>query len=288
MLRKFFHQLSPLQPFFQESLIALSLAQLPIKEEASDGLLVTLRMVLVYIGLNAFLALFLSGCGGPSFILAMAGLPNTNPDATGRPSPVMLQMYELRSDLMFKQAEMIPLFRDPSVTLGSDLIAYDEMTILPGKAYTVVYEPTPETKFVGVMASFRQTAGKGPWKVIVPIDPEEATTIGIELNSSSLILIPAEKLKKWDPAKAVESYRETIRAQPNSVSVTVSSSGSTSAPPANGQSAASPLSDPAQDLLPETSPSMVFDYPPISEAESITESSQTIKTLKKFDTMVNQ
>jgi type VI secretion system protein VasD len=169
------------------------------------------QWMLACLGLVALTMLILSGCGGPSLTLAMAGLPNANPDLTGRPSPVIIHRYELRSDSTFKQAEMLPLFSDPVVTLGPDLVAFDEMTILPGKAYTLEYEPMLETKFVGVMASFRQTAGKGPWKVIVPINSEKSSKIAIELNSSSLVLIPADKTKKWDPEDAVANFRETSK-----------------------------------------------------------------------------
>jgi type VI secretion system protein VasD len=247
---------------------------------------------MVLAGLVAMLAALAAGCGGPSITLAMAGLPNANPDATGRPSPVMLQMYELRSDLMFRQAEMVPLFSDPTGSLGADLIAYDEMTVLPGKAYEIEYEPTPETKFIGVMASFRRSSGKGPWKVIVPINPEDATKIGIELNSSSLVLIPADKTRKWDPVKAVANHRETSRAQSATVSAPAPST-EPAAGPAPPMGPAGAQAGQGQGFAPDYSPSFTFEYPPGPEAETAPVSAPgaeagAVRAIKKIDSVVSQ
>ncbi|MDR2300485.1 MAG: type VI secretion system lipoprotein TssJ [Deltaproteobacteria bacterium] len=236
----------------------------------------TEKTVLLWVGLITILALFVSGCSGPSLTLAMAGMPNANPDATGRPSPVMIQMYELRADSIFKQAEMVPLFSDPTGVLGADLVAYDELTVLPATAYSIEYEPSPDTKFIGVMASFRQSAGKGPWKVIVPINPEKKSAVGIELNSSSLILVPPDKAKKWDPAQAVANYRETSRT--TSVSSPVTPTEAAKNAGAN------------QEIL--ASPSRVYDYPPGPEAaEALNEAPEGVqgaKAIKRIETVVSQ
>ncbi|MDR2386088.1 MAG: type VI secretion system lipoprotein TssJ [Deltaproteobacteria bacterium] len=239
----------------------------------------TRSLVGLWLALMAGLALSLSGCGGPSLTLVMAGLPNANPDATGRPSPVIIQMYELRSDLLFKQAEMVPLFSDPTGVLGADLVALDELTVLPATAYTIEYEPAPETKFIGVMASFRQSAGKGPWKIIVPIDPQDQTTLAIELNSSSLILIPPDKAKKWDPAQALASYRESSRG--TSVSPPLMGG------PSQAESAAA-LAETDSENLPEASASRVFDYPPGPSLEKATETLEPSQALKKVESLVSQ
>ena len=153
------------------------------------------------------ICLHLPGCGSPTMNMSLAGLPNQNPDISGRPSPVILKMYELRNDSAFKQAEMGPLFEDPLGTLGADMVAFDEITMVPGEAKVLVYEPAEETRFVGVMASFRQL-GHGPWKIIKAINPEKKSKIALELNSASLILIDEDKTKKWDPVEALDNYKE--------------------------------------------------------------------------------
>lgn len=151
--------------------------------------------------------ILMSGCGSSGMTLSMAGLPNVNPDSTGRPSPVLIKMYELKSEPVFKQAEMLPLFEDPTGVLGPDMVAFDEITLVPGEAKTIVYEPSPETRFVGILACFRDS-GKGPWKVIKTVNPEKSSKIALELNGSSLILIADDKTKRWDPVEAVNNYKE--------------------------------------------------------------------------------
>lgn len=154
--------------------------------------------------LMAFLTA-LSACGGPSLTMNMAGLSNVNPDQNGRPSPVLLKMYELSGDLLFKNAELLPLFQDPINTLGAELVSFDEFTLVPGEAKTLVYLPSLRTTHIGVAASFRRQE-QGDWKAIKAIDPEDKSIMALELNGASLIVIPDKKAKKWDPVEAVESF----------------------------------------------------------------------------------
>ncbi|UQZ90372.1 type VI secretion system lipoprotein TssJ [Deltaproteobacteria bacterium Smac51] len=160
-------------------------------------------------------------CGGPALTMNMAGLPNVNPDSNGRPSPVLVKMYELQGDLLFKNAELLPLFQDPINTLGADLVSMDEFTLVPGEAKTLVYLPSLKTTHVGVVASFRRQ-DLGPWKIIKPIDPEKKTIMALELNGASLIMLPDKEAKKWDPVEAVDGYREnSIQRVPVSSTTTI-------------------------------------------------------------------
>ena len=66
----------------------------------------------------------LAGCSSPPRIdLALASQPNINPDHSGRPSPVIVKTFELRTDLNFKQADFQSLFDRPVQVLGADLVA---------------------------------------------------------------------------------------------------------------------------------------------------------------------
>jgi type VI secretion system protein VasD len=162
-----------------------------------------------------------SACGGPSLTMNMAGLPNVNPDQNGRPSPVLVKMYELQNDLLFKNAELLPLFQDPINTLGAELVSFDEFTLVPGEAKTLVYLPSLKTTHVGVVAGFRQQ-DQGPWKVIKAIDPEEKSIMALELSGARLLLMSDKQAKRWDPVDAVDAFRETSvqRDPPSSVTMT--------------------------------------------------------------------
>ncbi len=152
-------------------------------------------------------ALLASACGGPSLTVNLAGLPNVNPDSEGRPSPVLVKMYELSGDLLFKNAGLLPLFQDPINTLGAELVSFDEFTLVPGEAKTLVYLPSPRTTHVGVAAGFRRQ-DQGAWKIVRAVDPEAETVMALELNGAGLVLLTDKEAKKWDPVEAVDSFRE--------------------------------------------------------------------------------
>ncbi len=65
--------------------------------------------------------LLAGGCSTARVELAVAGQPNVNPDYYGRPSPVVVKMYELRHDLTFNQADFRSLFDNPLQVPGADL-----------------------------------------------------------------------------------------------------------------------------------------------------------------------
>jgi type VI secretion system protein VasD len=164
------------------------------------------RSVLFFILL--LMSVLLGGCTTPRVDLALAIQPNVNPDHTGRPSPVIIKVYELRSDLAFKQSDFYPLFENPVQVLGADLLAADELVVVPGEARRVIYEPATETRFMGIMAGFRQME-RGQWKVVSSVNPETKNAVSIEVNDATLILIPREKASDWDPEQAVRNFQQS-------------------------------------------------------------------------------
>ncbi len=156
--------------------------------------------------------LCLVGCGKPRLDLNVASQPNVNPDNSNRPSPVVIKTYELRNDLAFKQADFQSLFERPVPTLGSDLIAADELVFIPGEARKIVYKPTSGTRFLGVVAGFRQME-RAQWRVIKPVDPEEKNIIALEFNDTSILVIPDKQAKDWDPEEAVKAFQQQMPLQ---------------------------------------------------------------------------
>ena len=155
-------------------------------------------------GLLIVAVCLVSGCGKPRIDLAVASQPNVNPDHSGRPSPVVVKMYELRGDLAFKQNDFYSLFHEPVKALGNDLVAADELVFVPSEARTVSYDPMPHTRFIGVVAGFRQIE-RARWRAIIPVNPEEKNTVRIELSDASLILIADDS---WEPAKNLRTTQQ--------------------------------------------------------------------------------
>lgn len=147
------------------------------------------------------------GCSKPRVELAVASQPNVNPDHSSRPSPVIVKVYELRNDLTFKQAEFSTLFDTPLQVLGADLIAADELVFIPGEARRVAYHPNPNTRFVGVVAGFRQM-DRALWRIIKPVDPEKANWLSFELNDATILVVPDKDAEDWEPENAIRLYQQ--------------------------------------------------------------------------------
>src|SRR5687767_3676763 len=69
--------------------------------------------------------------------LTVAAAPDSNPDANGRPSPVVVRVYQLKADTAFKGADFFALFDDEMKVLGPELIGRSEYTLAPSERRTM-------------------------------------------------------------------------------------------------------------------------------------------------------
>jgi type VI secretion system protein VasD len=90
-----------------------------------------------------------------------------NPDATGRPSPIVVRVYQLKSDEKFAAADFFALFDDDQKALGADMLGREEAELTPGEAREMQFAVSRDAKFVGVMAAFRDIRNSR-WRVIQP------------------------------------------------------------------------------------------------------------------------
>jgi type VI secretion system protein VasD len=168
--------------------------------QAGSVILVLLMIVCLSLG---------SGCSQPRVELVVASQPNVNPDHSNRPSPVIVKIYELRNDLAFKQAEFALLFDNPLQVLGADLLAADELVFIPGEARRVAYQPDPGTRFVGIVAGFRQM-DRALWRAVKPVDPEGENWFAFELNDATILIVPDEDAEDWDPEQTVRQFQQRL------------------------------------------------------------------------------
>ena len=85
----------------------------------------------------AALAGLLSCAGGPKPTMVQAALdvqPTVNPDSRGRPSPIVIRLYALKSLGAFNSAAFFSLFEKDKDTLGSELVDSEEFQLMPGKS----------------------------------------------------------------------------------------------------------------------------------------------------------
>ena len=136
------------------------------------------------------LTLLLSGCGSdaekpelpPTIIEAKIVVTGqVNPDISGRPSPVVVRIYELKSTGNFEEADFYKLSEDFEGTLGSDLVVSEKFHLQPGESKTYTNPISEETKFIAVSAAYRNL-NQAIWKDSIPIPAHETTKVMILLE----------------------------------------------------------------------------------------------------------
>lgn len=108
-----------------------------------------------------------------------------NPDVEGRPSPIVMRIYELKTLGKFDDADFYKLFGEYESVLGSDLIASEKFHLRPGDAKTIKNTVSPETKFIAVTAAYRDL-NQAVWRGSIPIEAEKNNEFMVRLDELSV------------------------------------------------------------------------------------------------------
>jgi type VI secretion system protein VasD len=144
-------------------------------------------------GALALLALSLSGldgCKSPpppppptavkAAVVAFAGI---NPDSGGRPSPVVVRVYELKTCSKFTNAEFFKLFDHDQDALGGDIAGpTQEFHVRPGDTLPYDRKLQPDTKAIAVMAGYREMESSR-WRDCIDVSANTTTQLSIEIGA---------------------------------------------------------------------------------------------------------
>ena len=140
--------------------------------------------------LAAAAALFLlSACGGPPKPAQVSGTieasTSVNPSLSKRPSPVQVRVYELKTPTAFNNADFVSLYQRDQAELGADLLGRDEFTLAPGESRPYNKTLSPDTRFIGVFAAFRDLE-RSKWRAVLPVQPGKKQQIVIRAEELSV------------------------------------------------------------------------------------------------------
>jgi type VI secretion system protein VasD len=110
-----------------------------------------------------------------------------NPSATQRPSPLVLRIYELRSDTAFSKADFIALYQSEQATIGPDLVLKDEFVVAPGEKRPYERTLSIETRWLAVFGAYRNVE-RAVWRAITPVPPGKQLQLTIRADSQALSL----------------------------------------------------------------------------------------------------
>ncbi len=119
---------------------------------------------------------------GPAMIEAeFRAAVDLNPDHEGNPSPLVVRLYELKSATAFNNTGFFSLYDNDTGELGNDMKGREELEFQPGQALLLERELEPETRYIGVMAAYRDIEN-ARWRAVLEVEPGSETEVIIVLD----------------------------------------------------------------------------------------------------------
>ncbi len=135
-----------------------------------------------------------------------------NPDISGKPSPVRLQIYQLKSDHLFMNTDYYSLNSDPKEALGTTYISHEEYEVLPD-AWTPIKKMALNSKAeaIGVLAFFNDM-DNSEWRTTENVESQgKDYDYLIQLNRKNIRIIDKDKSKARDDKAMRQVRKEDIK-----------------------------------------------------------------------------
>ena len=143
----------------------------------------------------AMLVLLAACASGPPEDVTLNGslqaVETVNPDGQGRASPLVIKIYQLKAKDKIDLADFFPLFDQAEATLGADMLAVEDIMMVPGEVRSYEGEFDPETRFIGVVAAYGDIK-QAQWKAVVPMPERNVMKFlqrgGLNIKAESLAI----------------------------------------------------------------------------------------------------
>jgi len=119
-----------------------------------------------------------TGCAAPgpvvlepiTLAVTLVARDDVNPDLHGRPSPLSVRIFELRSTSGFDAADFFSLYDRDQATLSTELLAREQYILKPGETQSYTRKAQSDTRYLGVLAAYRDL-DHSAWRVTATIAP---------------------------------------------------------------------------------------------------------------------
>jgi len=108
-----------------------------------------------------------------------------NPSTSKRPSPVLVRVYELKTAAAFSAADFMSLYQRDKTELGGDMLGKDEFVLAPGESKSFAKTLSPDTRFLGVLAAYRDVE-HARWRSVVAVQPGQKQNVVIRANELAI------------------------------------------------------------------------------------------------------
>ena len=136
--------------------------------------------------------MLLGGCSSPSpfstvtkLDLTLAASDEVNPDLHGRPSPVVVQLFELKHPVAFENADFFTLYGHAEQALPKDWVSSEELELRPGEQVALKLRSEPQSRYVGIIAAYRDLPHV-QWRWVLPLAPQQVTRAHLVLDQAGI------------------------------------------------------------------------------------------------------
>jgi type VI secretion system protein VasD len=134
----------------------------------------------------------LTGCSSVSTVEAkLHADKKLNPDLNGRPSPLVVRVYELKSLSVFNSADFFNLFEQDVALLGEDLQMRDEFAFQPGETKSLERDLRIDTRYLGIIGAYRDIEN-ARWRNSVKVEPDEDLELIIKFGAKGIDIMKDE------------------------------------------------------------------------------------------------
>lgn len=119
---------------------------------------------------------------------------DVNPDFYGRPSPVVLTVYQLSDAKAFLRADISNLFGVDELPSNPAWLKRDSFQLRPGERLTQRFVPELDVRLFGVVAEYRDLEN-AQWRAVEVFQAQSPETLKVNLERArvSIHLIPLQR-----------------------------------------------------------------------------------------------
>ncbi|GFM84861.1 type VI secretion system-associated lipoprotein [Pseudomonas cichorii] len=126
--------------------------------------------------------------------LKLTASDQLNPDLNGRPSPIVVRLFELKHPVAFENADFFSLYERAKESLAPDMVASEELELRPGETVELKLSVGEGSRYVGVLAAYRDLP-ETRWRYTLQVTPLALTNAELTLDQNG-IRSPNESLAK--------------------------------------------------------------------------------------------
>lgn len=108
-----------------------------------------------------------------------------NPDPSGRASPLVIKIYQLNDKLAFETKDFFSVYDANDKALKKAIIKQKEYQLNPGHEIHQGLVAEPKTKYIGIVAAFRDIE-VAKWRAVARVVPGEEHKVTFTLKGVSI------------------------------------------------------------------------------------------------------